>query len=88
MRTRLRCLIVLCVLLLPALARAQGITTGPIDEVLGRSGQKTGDVYKVGFPRSDLQIKPTETPPAEASIAARKPAPPAPMTRTSCSRVW
>jgi hypothetical protein len=56
MRTRLRCLIVLCVLLLPTLARAQGVTPGPIDEVLGRSGQKTGDVYKVGFPRSDLHV--------------------------------
>lgn len=56
MITRLRCLIVLCFLLLPSLARAQGVTTGPIDEVLGRSGQKTGDVYKVGFPRSDLHV--------------------------------
>jgi len=56
MIARLRCLIVLCLLLLPSLARAQGVTTGPIDEVLGRSGQKTGDVYKVGFPRSDLHV--------------------------------
>src|ERR1700739_3036817 len=56
MITRLRCLIVLCFLLLPSLARAQGVTTGPIDEVLGRSGQKTGDVYKVAFPRSDLHV--------------------------------
>ena len=56
MIARLRCLIVLCLLLLPSLARAQGVTTGPIDEVLGRSGQKMGDVYKVGFPRSDLHV--------------------------------
>jgi hypothetical protein len=56
MIARLRCLIVLCFLLLPSLARAQGVTTGPIDEALGRSGQKTGDVYKVGFPRSDLHV--------------------------------
>jgi hypothetical protein len=56
MIARLRCLIALCFLLLPTLARAQGVTTGPIDEVLGRSGQKTGDVYKVGFPRSDLHV--------------------------------
>jgi hypothetical protein len=56
MIARLRCLIVLCFLLLPSLAHAQGVTTGPIDEVLGRSGQKTGDVYKVGFPRSDLHV--------------------------------
>jgi hypothetical protein len=56
MRTRLRCLIVLCVLSLPTLVRAQGVTTRPIDEVLGRSGQKTGDVYKFSFPRSDLHV--------------------------------
>jgi hypothetical protein len=56
MITRLRCLIVLCLLLLPTLTRAQGVTPGPIDEVLGRSGQKTGDVYKVSFPRSDLHV--------------------------------
>jgi hypothetical protein len=56
MIARMRCLMVLCFLLLPTLARAQGVTAGPIDEVLGRSGQKTGDVYKVGFPRSDLHV--------------------------------
>jgi Domain of Unknown Function (DUF1259) len=56
MRTRLGCLIVLCFLMLPTFARAQGVTPGPIDEVLGRSGQKTGDVYKVSFPRSDLHV--------------------------------
>jgi hypothetical protein len=53
MIARLRCWIAFCVLLLPVLVRAQGVTTGPIDEALGRSGQKTGDVYKVSFPRSD-----------------------------------
>ncbi|HTF44961.1 MAG TPA: DUF1259 domain-containing protein, partial [Terriglobales bacterium] len=56
MRTRLRCLTVLCFLMVPMLVRAQGVTTAPIDEVLGRSGQKTGDVYKVSFPRSDLHV--------------------------------
>ena len=40
------------------------------------------------LPSRDLQTKPTETPAADASIAARSPAPPAPMTRTSCSNVW
>ena len=35
------------------------------------------------LPSSDLQIRPTETPAFAASIAARSPAPPAPMTRTS-----
>jgi hypothetical protein len=28
----------------------------PIDQALGRSGQETGDVYKVGFPRTDLHV--------------------------------
>ena len=56
MRTRLRCLMVLCFWMVPMLVRAQGVTTAPIDEVLGRSGQKTGDVYKVSFPRSDLHV--------------------------------
>src|SRR5438046_2882113 len=39
------------------------------------------------LPNSDLHTSPTETPPADASMAARKPAPPAPMTSTSCSCV-
>src|SRR5215475_12246557 len=39
------------------------------------------------LPRSDLQTNPTLTPAADASIAARNPAPPAPMTSTSYSNV-
>src|SRR5215467_2379464 len=39
------------------------------------------------LPRSDLQMRPTDTPWAAASMAARRPAPPAPMTMTSCSWV-
>src|SRR5881409_3402598 len=39
------------------------------------------------LPRSDLQTRPTDTPCAAASTAARRPAPPAPITRTSCSCV-
>src|SRR6266849_846953 len=39
------------------------------------------------LPRSDLHTRPTDTPCAAASMAARKPAPPAPITRTSCSCV-
>jgi len=27
-----------------------------IDSQLGRSGQKSGDVYRVGFPRTDLHV--------------------------------
>ena len=40
------------------------------------------------LPRSDLQTSAVRAPWAEASIAARSPAPPAPMTRTSYSWVW
>src|SRR5258708_29786333 len=54
--TRLRCLTAFWVLLIPMIVRAQGVTTAPIDQAMGRSGQKTGEVYKVGFPRSDLHV--------------------------------
>src|SRR5205814_3366180 len=40
------------------------------------------------LPSSDLQTSPTDTPAADASMAALRPAPPAPMTSTSCSCVW
>lgn len=56
MIARLRCLIAFCVLLLPILVSAQGLNTGPIDQALGRSGQKTGEVYKISFPRTDLHV--------------------------------
>src|ERR1700686_4713157 len=44
------------ILHLPLVVRAQGVTAAPIDQALGRSGQKTGDVYKVSFPRTDLHV--------------------------------
>ena len=56
MTARLRFFTLLCVLSLPNLLRAQGVTTTPIDQILGRSGQKTGDVYRVSFPRPDLHV--------------------------------
>src|SRR5579864_4929325 len=56
MTARLRLLTLVCVLSLPILVRAQGVTAGPIDQALGRSGQKTGEVYKVSFPRTDLHV--------------------------------
>ena len=56
MIVRLRFLTLICVLTLPTLLRAQGVTTAPIDQALGRSGQKTGDVYRVSFPRTDLHV--------------------------------
>jgi len=56
MIARLRFLTLLCVLTPPTLLRAQAVTPAPIDQALGRSGQKTGDVYRVSFPRTDLQV--------------------------------
>ena len=56
MIARLRCLIAFCILLSPILVHAQGVSTGPIDQALGRSGQKSGEVYKVSFPRNDLNV--------------------------------
>jgi hypothetical protein len=50
--------LILCSILLvcPLILAAQGLDTAKIDEALGRSGQKTGDVYRVGFPRTDLHV--------------------------------
>jgi hypothetical protein len=56
MTARLRFFSLVCVLSLPILVRAQGVTPAPIDQALGRSGQKTGDVYRVSFPRTDLHV--------------------------------
>src|SRR5947209_5462323 len=39
------------------------------------------------LPRSDLQTTPTEQPASRAAITARSPAPPAPTTSTSYSKV-
>jgi len=40
----------------PLSLAAQGLDIGKIDAVLGRPGQKSGDVYRVGFPRTDLHV--------------------------------
>jgi hypothetical protein len=53
---RMRFLVMICAFLLPVVVRGQGVTTAPIDQALGRSGQKTGEVYKVSFPRTDLHV--------------------------------
>src|SRR6202022_4256329 len=44
------------ILVLPFVVAAQGLDATKIDQVLGRPGQKMGDVYKVGFPRTDLHV--------------------------------
>lgn len=46
----------ICSLASPAGARSQGVNTSAVDQALGRSGQKTGEVYKVSFPRTDLHV--------------------------------
>jgi len=35
---------------------AQGLDPTQIDQALGAFGAKTGDVYRVSFPRTDLQV--------------------------------
>ena len=50
------------------------------DAALGHHG--------VRLAQQRLADRPTVTPAPDAAIAARSPAPPAPMTRTSCSKVW
>src|SRR6185437_5758023 len=48
--------IFISIALVPVVAAAQGLDTASIDKALGRSGQKAGDVYRVGFPRTDLHV--------------------------------
>src|ERR1700686_166009 len=48
--------ILISIALFPLVIAAQGLDDTKIDQELGRSGQKTGDVYRVGFPRTDLQV--------------------------------
>jgi len=56
MHSLLRISILACSIGLPIAAHAQGFDTTKIDQVFGRTGQKTGDVYRFGFPRTDLQV--------------------------------
>jgi hypothetical protein len=54
----LRVLLILSLaILLPISVLAQGLDTAQIDQVLGRSGQQMGEVYRVGFPRTDLHVE-------------------------------
>ena len=48
--------ILILTLALPVAMRAQSLDTTKIDEALGRTGQKIGNVYKAGFPRIDLHV--------------------------------
>jgi hypothetical protein len=51
-----RLCLVLTAALIPFTAAAQGLDTAKIDSELGRSGQKAGELCKVGFPRTDLHV--------------------------------
>ena len=53
---RLRCLVLACILFVPLTVRSQALNASAIDQALGRSGQKAGEVYRVGFPRTDLHV--------------------------------
>ena len=53
---RLRCFVLVCTLFAPIGVRSQALNTSEIDKALGRSGQKAGEVYRVGFPRTDLHV--------------------------------
>ena len=54
---KLRQLLILSVALsLPVIVVAQSLDTAKLDEAMGRSGQQTGDIYRLGFPRTDLHL--------------------------------
>lgn len=55
MRSARSLLILFSAILLPVAVVAQ-LDTSRIDQVLGRSGQKMGEVYRIGFPRTDLHV--------------------------------
>jgi hypothetical protein len=51
-----RLLILSVALALPVIGVAQTLDTAKIDQTMGRSGQKTGDVYRLSLPRTDLHV--------------------------------
>ena len=56
MRNRL-VLLISIFLACPVILSAQNLNTATIDQILGHSGQKTGEVYRVGLPRTDLHVE-------------------------------
>ena len=54
--TRLYSSFLAFVFTLSPVVKGQGLDTSGIDQVLGRSGQNIRDLYKVGFPRTDLHV--------------------------------
>jgi Domain of Unknown Function (DUF1259) len=56
MKSRITILWPMLLLLIPSGLAAQGLDTAKIEEALGRAGQKSGEVYRVGLPRTDLHV--------------------------------
>lgn len=56
MKSRISILWSILLLWFPISLAAQGLDTSKIDDALGRAGQKSGDVYRLGFPRTDLHV--------------------------------
>jgi hypothetical protein len=56
MKSIRRFLVLTAILALPITVSAQGLDTAKIDQAMGRPGQKIGDVYRFGFPRTDLHV--------------------------------
>ena len=54
MKTRM--IVLSAALSFPVIVSAQGLDTAKINEAMGRAGQQTGDVYRLGFPRTDLHV--------------------------------
>ena len=50
------CFVLACVLSSSMAASPQEINSSSVDQILGRPGQKTGDVYRWAFPRTDLHV--------------------------------
>ena len=56
MRSLQRFVVAISTLVLSIAAFGQELNTAAIDQALGRSGQKSGEVYKLSFPRTDLHV--------------------------------
>lgn len=56
MRFGQRLFVLVSLVLFSVFVFSQTLDTAKLDGALGRSGQKTGEVYKFGFPRSDLHV--------------------------------
>ncbi len=56
MRSLPRLVVALSIFLFSLAAAGQELNTASIDQALGRSGQKSGEVYKLSFPRTDLHV--------------------------------